>query len=45
MDYIKDVGLCDRNSMIGSIKYPLVTATIDLEGDQGMLRKGKYLAK
>ncbi len=45
MDYIKDVGLCDRNSMIGSIKYPLVTATIDLEGDQGMLRKGAILGK
>lgn len=45
MSYIKDVGSCDRNSMIGGIKYPLVTATIELEGEQGELKKGAILGK
>lgn len=45
MDYIKDVGTCDRNSMIGSIKYPLVTATVELENNQTELNKGAILGK
>lgn len=45
MDYIKDIGSCDRNSMLGGVKYPLITATVELENDQTELNKGAILGK
>lgn len=45
MSYVRDIGECKRNTILGSINYPLVTETIELESDQGVLKKGAILGK
>ena len=44
-DYIKDIGRCEQKEFMGGTQYPVITSTVELENNQGILRRGAILGK